>query len=74
MRASGYIRSWVRPHAMAELLVSIGNGVATHAHYGEPDIDGVIDQVALLLLAARDQKSKVWPTAARALLKQMRTG
>lgn len=74
MQADGYIQSWVRPRAMAELLVSIGDGVAMHAHYGEPDVDGVLDQVALLLLAARDQKSKVWPAAARALLKQMRKG
>ena len=74
MQADGYIQSWVRPRAMAEVLISIGDGVAMQAHYGEPDVDGVLDQVALLLLAARDQRSRVWPAAARALLKQARKG
>ena len=74
MQSDGYIQTWVRPRPMADLLVSIGDGVAMHAHYGEPDVEGVLDQVALLLLAARDQKSRVWPAAARALLKQMRKG
>jgi len=74
MQADGYIQSWVRPRPMAELLVSIGDGVAMHAHYGEPDVDGVLDQVALLLMAARDQKSRAWPAAVRALLKQLRKG
>ncbi|MEL7976468.1 TetR/AcrR family transcriptional regulator [Isoptericola sp. F-RaC21] len=74
MQADGYIQAWVRPRAMAEVLVSIGDGVAMQAHYGEPDVDGVLDQVALLLLAARDQRSRVWPAAARALLKQARKG
>jgi len=71
MQADGYIQSWVAPAAMAELLVAIGDGLATHARFGEPDVDGVLDQVALLLLAARDQRSRIWPTAARLLIKRM---
>ncbi|MFE5310782.1 TetR/AcrR family transcriptional regulator [Isoptericola sp. NPDC056605] len=74
MQDDGYIQAWVRPRAMAEVLISIGDGVAMQAHYGEPDVDGVLDQVALLLLAARDQRSRVWPAAARALLRQARKG
>jgi AcrR family transcriptional regulator len=57
---------------MATLLIAIGDGLATHARYGDPDVDGVLDQVALLLLAARDQRSRVWPAAARLLLRRMR--
>lgn len=72
MQADGYLGPWVRPSAMAELLVAIGDGVAMHALYGEPDVDGVLDQVALLLLAARDQKSRILPAATRAVLKQLR--
>lgn len=71
MQRDGYIQGWVEPEAMAALLISIGDGLATQAHYGEPDVDGVLDQVALLLLAARDQKSRVWPTAARLLLRRV---
>lgn len=74
LQADGYIQGWVRPRAMAELLVSIGDGVAMRAHYSEPDVGGVLDQVALLLLAARDQSSRVWPAAARALLTRVRKG
>lgn len=72
MQTNGYIQSWVRPRAMAELLVSIGNGVAMRSLYGEPDVEGVLEQVALLLLAARDQSSRVWPAAVRALLQRAR--
>jgi hypothetical protein len=55
------------------LLVAIGDGVAMHSHYGEPDVEGVLDQVALLLLSAREPRKRVWPAAAKLLLKQVRT-
>lgn len=71
MQSDGYIQGWVQPAAMAALLIALGDGLATQAHYGEPDVDGVLDQVALLLLAARDRRSRVWPTAARLFLRQM---
>ncbi len=71
MQRDGYIQSWVEPEAMAALLIAIGDGVATQAHYGEPDVDGVLDQVALLLLAARDQRGRMWPAAARLFLRRM---
>lgn len=66
-----YIQSWVEPEPMATLLVAIGDGLATHAHYGDPDVTGVLDQVALLLLAAREPRAKVWPVAARLMLRRM---
>jgi AcrR family transcriptional regulator len=72
MQRDGYIQGWVQPAPMATLLIAIGDGLATHARYGDPDVDGVLDQVALLLLAARDQRSRVWPAAARLLLRRMR--
>ncbi len=71
MQRDGYVQKWVEPDSMAALLVAIGDGVATQAHYGEPDVDGVLDQVALLLLSARDQKSRVWPAAARLMMRRM---
>jgi AcrR family transcriptional regulator len=71
MQGDGYIQGWVEPDSMATLLISIGDGMATQAHYGDPDVDGVLDQVALLLLAARDQRSRMWPAAARLLLRKM---
>ncbi len=74
MRRDGYIQGWVEPAAMASLLISIGDGLAIQAHYGDPDPDGVLDQVALLLLAARDQRSRMWPAAARLLLRRMGRG
>jgi AcrR family transcriptional regulator len=72
MQREGYIQSWVVPRSMAALLVAVGDGVAMHSHYGEPDVEGVLDQVALLLLAAREPQKRVWPAAARALMRQMR--
>jgi AcrR family transcriptional regulator len=71
MQRDGYVQKWVEPDSMAALLVAIGDGVATQAHYGEPDVDGVLDQVALLLLSARDQRSRVWPAAARLMMRRM---
>lgn len=71
MQAEGYIQSWVVPDAMAALLIAIGDGLASHAHFGDPDVDAVLDQVALLLLSARDQRARIWPTAARVLLGRM---
>jgi AcrR family transcriptional regulator len=71
MQRDGYVEKWVEADSMASLLIAIGDGLATQAHYGEPDVDGVLDQVALLLLAARDQKSRVWPAAARLMIRRM---
>ena len=71
MQRDGYVQKWVAPDSMAALLVAIGDGLATQAHYGEPDVDGVLDQVALLLLSARDQRNRVWPTAARLMMRRM---
>jgi AcrR family transcriptional regulator len=71
MQRDGYVQKWVEPDSMAALLISIGDGLATQAHYGEPDVDGVLDQVALLLLSARDQKSRIWPAAARVAMRRM---
>lgn len=68
----GYLERWVDPEAMAALLVAIGDGVATQAHFGPPDVGAVLDQVGLLLLAARDRRKRVWPSAARAMLRRMR--
>ncbi len=72
MQTENYIQPWVRPRAMSELLVSIGNGVAMRSLYGEPDVEGVLEQVLLLLLAARDQSSRAWPAAVRALVQRAR--
>ncbi len=71
LQRDGYIQRWVEPDAMASLLIAIGDGLAARSHYGEPDVDGVLDQVALLLLAARDTRGRVWPSAARLLLRRM---
>lgn len=71
MQRDGYIQSWVQPDAMAALLISIGDGLATQARFSDPDVDGVLDQIALLLLAARDTGARVWPNAARLLLRRM---
>lgn len=71
MQRDRYIQSWVQPDAMAALLISIGDGLATQARLSDPDVDGVLDQVALLLLAARDTSARVWPAAARLLLRRM---
>ena len=71
MQRDGYVQRWVEPDSMASLLIAIGDGLATQAHFGEPDVDGVLDQVALLLLSARDQKNRVWPTAARLMIRRM---
>lgn len=72
MQAEGYIQPWVRPEPMASLLVAIGDGIATEARLGDPDVEGVLDQVALLLLAARGRRARIWPSAARMLLRRMR--
>ena len=74
VQAEGYVQGWVNPQAMATLLVAIGDGVAMQAHYGDPDVAGVLDQVAMLLLAARDPRKRVWPAAARLLLRRVRGG
>lgn len=66
----GEIAAWVEPAPMAELLVAIGDGVASHARFGSPDVAGVLDQVALLLLSARG--SKMWKGAARVMLRRLR--
>jgi len=71
LQREGYIEDWVEPDAMAALLISIGDGLATQSRYGDPDVDGVLDQMALLLLAARDQRNRVWPAAARLLMRRM---
>jgi len=55
LQQAGYIQSWVVPQAMASLLVAVGDGVAMHSHYGEPDVQGVLGQVARLLLAASQE-------------------
>jgi len=52
LQRDGLIQDWVQPHAMAALLIAIGDGVAMHSHYGEPDVEGVLGQVAMLLLSA----------------------
>lgn len=72
LQAAGYIQGWVEPSAMAAMLVAVGDGLAMRAHYGEPDVAGVLDQVAMLLLAAREPGKRVWPTAARLLLRRVR--
>lgn len=72
LQREGYIQAWVVPRSMASTLIAVGDGVAMHSHYGEPDVEGVLDQVALLLLAAREPHKRVWPAAARVLLKRMR--
>ncbi len=71
LQREGYIQGWVVPRSMAALLVAVGDGVAMHSHYGEPDVEGVLDQVALLLLAARQPRKRVWPAAARVMLRRM---
>ncbi|MCP3935939.1 MAG: TetR/AcrR family transcriptional regulator [Actinomycetia bacterium] len=65
-----YIQPWVVPDAMAALLIAIGDGLAAHAQFGDPDVEAVLDQVALLLLSARNDNSRIWPTAARLLLRR----
>ncbi|MCP3996973.1 MAG: TetR/AcrR family transcriptional regulator [bacterium] len=65
-----YIQRWVVPEAMAALLIAIGDGLAAHAQFGDPDVNAVLDQVALLLLSARKDNSRIWPTAARLLLRR----
>ena len=68
MQRAGHIQAWVAPEAMATLLISVGDGIAVQAHLRDPDVEGVLEQVALLLLSARGQQSRVWPAAARLLL------
>ncbi len=72
MQRDGHIQAWVAPEAMATLLISVGDGIAVQAHLRDPDVQGVLEQVALLLLSARGQQSRVWPAAARLLLRRMR--
>ncbi len=71
LQAEGYIQAWVVPDAMAALLIAIGDGLASSAHFGDPDVEAVLDQVALLLLCARDQKGRMGPAAARLLLRRI---
>ena len=52
LQRDGHIQDWVEPPAMAALLIAIGDGIAMHSHYGEPDVQGVLGQVARLLIAA----------------------
>ena len=52
MQAEGVIATWVVPEAMAGLLVALGDGLTAQAAFGEPDIDGVLDQLARLLVGA----------------------
>lgn len=72
MKRDGHIQTWVAPEAMATLLISVGDGIAVQAHLRDPDVQGVLEQVALLLLSARGQQGRVWPAAARLLLRRMR--
>ncbi|HEY0237572.1 MAG TPA: TetR/AcrR family transcriptional regulator [Friedmanniella sp.] len=72
LKGEGYVQGWVEPKAMAAVLVAIGDGVAMQARYGEPDVAAMLDQVAMLLLAARDPGKRVWPAAARMLLRRVR--
>ncbi|MCL2466024.1 MAG: TetR/AcrR family transcriptional regulator [Micrococcales bacterium] len=71
LQREGYIQRWVDPPAMAALLVAIGDGLAMHARYGEPDVDGVLDQAAQLLLAAREPSKRLAPAATRLLLRRL---
>jgi AcrR family transcriptional regulator len=52
LKAEGYIQQWVVPDTMAALLVAIGDGLTTQAHFGDPDVNAVLDQVALLLVSS----------------------
>lgn len=70
LRSRDEIAPWVEPVAMAELLIAIGDGIATHARFGDPDVPGVLDQVSLLLLSARG--SKMWKGAAKVMLGRLR--
>ncbi len=72
LQADGYLESWVSPTTMATLLVAVGDGLAAQARDGEPDVDGVLEQMALLLLAARNPRKRVWPATARLLLRRLR--
>ncbi|MCL2482006.1 MAG: TetR/AcrR family transcriptional regulator [Propionibacteriaceae bacterium] len=73
LQGEGYIQRWVDPPAMAAMLVAIGDGLAMHAHYGEPDVNGVLDQIAQLLLAAREPRKSLAPAATRLLLRRLRS-
>ena len=59
MPHDGYVQRWVEPDSMAALLIAIGDSLATQAHFGEPDVDGVLDQAALLLLSARPEEPRL---------------
>jgi AcrR family transcriptional regulator len=72
MRAEGYIQPWVEPEPMAAVLIALGDGIAAQSRLSDPDVAAMLDQVALLLLAARGQGTRIWPAAARALLRRMR--
>jgi AcrR family transcriptional regulator len=72
MRAEGYIQPWVEPEPMAAVLIALGDGIAAQSRLSDPDVAAMLDQVALLLLSARGQSTRIWPAAARALLRRMR--
>jgi AcrR family transcriptional regulator len=52
MQADGFIAPWVRPDAMAALLIALGDGLTAQAGFSEPNVAGVLDQLALLLVSA----------------------
>lgn len=52
MQVDGYIAEWVVPDAMASLLIAIGDGLTTQAHFGEPNVSAVLDQLARLLISS----------------------
>jgi len=52
LQAEGFLAPWVVPEAMAALLVSIGDGLTTQARFDDPDVDAVLDQVAMLLVSS----------------------
>lgn len=72
MRHEGYIQPWVEPEPMAAVLIALGDGIAAQSRLRDPDVPAMLDQVALLLLSARGQGNRIWPAAARALLRRMR--
>ena len=52
LQTEGFLAPWVVPEAMAALLVSIGDGLTTQARFDDPDVDAVLDQVAMLLVSS----------------------
>jgi len=61
MQAEGFVAQWVAPEAMASLLIALGDGLTAQATFSEPDVAGVLDQLALLLVSSSTSAQPIDP-------------